>query len=124
MRNVIVLGAGMVGSAMAIDMAKKHRVTLTDLSQDVLSNAKQKCSDLIVQKLDVTNKESEIPIIAKRIPDVPGTHSVEYKSTVDTIDIKHTAHSRDGFALGAAIASEWLVGKNGIFTMRDVLGLK
>jgi 4-hydroxy-tetrahydrodipicolinate reductase len=74
--------------------------------------------------LDVTNNETEIPIIAKRIPDVPGTHSVEYKSAVDTIDIKHTAHSRDGFALGAVIASEWLVGKNGVFTMKDVLGLK
>ena len=74
--------------------------------------------------LDVTNNETEIPIIAKRIPDVPGTHSVEYKSAIDTIDMKHTAHSRDGFALGAVIASEWLVGKNGVFTMKDVLGLK
>lgn len=74
--------------------------------------------------LNVTNKETEIPIIAKRIDDVPGTHTVEYKSAVDTIEIKHTAHSRDGFALGAIIAAEWLVGKTGIFTMKDVLGLK
>lgn len=73
--------------------------------------------------LNVTKNDNEIPIIAKRIPDVPGTHSIEYKSDVDTIDIKHTAHSRDGFALGAVTAAEWLVGKTGIFTMRDVLGL-
>jgi len=57
MSNIIVLGAGMVGSAMAIDMAKKHRVTLTDLSENVLDNVKQKCSDLITQKLDVTNRQ-------------------------------------------------------------------
>lgn len=74
--------------------------------------------------LNVTNNETEIPIVAKRIPDVPGTHSVEYKSEVDTIDIKHTAHNRDGFALGAVIAAEWLIGKKGVFTMKDVLGLQ
>ena len=74
--------------------------------------------------LNVTNNESEIPIIAKRIPDVPGTHSITYSSKIDTIDIKHTAHNRDGFALGAVTAAEWLVGKKGVFTMKDVLGLK
>ncbi|MBP8793199.1 MAG: 4-hydroxy-tetrahydrodipicolinate reductase [Lutibacter sp.] len=73
--------------------------------------------------LNVTTEANEIPIVAKRIEDVPGTHSVAYTSEVDTIDIKHTAHSRDGFALGAVIASEWLVGKTGVFTMRDVLGI-
>lgn len=74
--------------------------------------------------LNVTNNESEIPIITKRIPDVPGTHSIGYSSKIDTIDIKHTAHNRGGFALGAVTAAEWLVGKNGVFTMKDVLGLK
>ena len=74
--------------------------------------------------LNVTNNESEIPIIAKRIPDVPGTHSIAYSSKIDTIDIKHTAHNRDGFALGAVTAAEWLVGKKGVFAMKDVLGLK
>ena len=73
--------------------------------------------------LNVTNSDSQIPIIAKRIDDVPGTHSSEYKSTIDTIDIKHTAHSRDGFALGAVVAAEWLVDKKGVFTMKDVLGI-
>ena len=74
--------------------------------------------------LDVTNNETEIPIVAKRIPDVPGTHTVDYTSEVDTIEIKHTAHNRDGFAQGAVVAAEWLVGKTGLFTMKDVLGLK
>lgn len=66
-------------------------------------------------------EENEIPIIAKRIEDVPGTHTISYRSKVDTIEIKHTAHSREGFALGAVIAAEWIKDKKGIFTMKDVL---
>lgn len=65
----------------------------------------------------------QIPIDAKRIENVPGTHTIFYNSTVDTIEIKHTAHNREGFALGAVIAAEWLVGKKGVFTMKNVLGL-
>ena len=68
-------------------------------------------------------KANEIQIEAKRIGVVPGTHSVTYNSEVDTIDIKHTAHNREGFALGAVIAAEWIVGKQGVFTMKDVLEL-
>lgn len=58
MSKVIVLGAGMVGSAMAIDMAKKHQVTLTDLSQVVLEKVKIKCPELFIHQLDVTNKSA------------------------------------------------------------------
>lgn len=68
--------------------------------------------------------ENEIPITSKRIAETPGTHSIDYDSEVDSIQIKHTAHNRNGFALGAIIAAEWLVGKKGIFTMKDVLGLQ
>jgi 4-hydroxy-tetrahydrodipicolinate reductase len=64
-----------------------------------------------------------IKIDAKRIENVPGTHSVFYNSEVDLIEIKHIAHNREGFALGAVIAAEWIVGKKGVFTMRDVLDL-
>lgn len=74
-------------------------------------------------ELDVSTSDNTIPIVAKRIPEVPGTHSVTYESSIDTIDIKHTAHNREGFALGAVVAAEWLVGKKGIFSMKDVLGL-
>lgn len=65
----------------------------------------------------------EIGIISKRIENVPGTHQISYESAVDTIDIKHTAHSREGFALGAVIAAEWIHGKKGIYTMKDVLNI-
>ena len=68
-------------------------------------------------------KEDEIFIDAKREEGVPGTHSVFYDSEVDSIEIKHTAHSREGFALGAVVAAEWLLGKKGVYSMKDVLGL-
>ncbi len=64
-----------------------------------------------------------IPIKSIREGMVPGTHSISYKSPVDTIEIKHEAHNREGFALGAVIASEWIHGKTGIFSMKDVLNL-
>lgn len=66
---------------------------------------------------------SELPIEAKRIEDVKGTHRIAYSSTIDDIEIKHTAHTRDGFALGAIIAAEWLQKKTktGIYSMKDVL---
>ncbi|MCX2680711.1 4-hydroxy-tetrahydrodipicolinate reductase [Galbibacter sp. EGI 63066] len=67
--------------------------------------------------------ENEIQITAKREPEVPGTHTITYNSDVDTIDITHTAHSREGFALGAVIAAEWIIGKTGVFSMKDVLNL-
>ncbi|KAA1246451.1 4-hydroxy-tetrahydrodipicolinate reductase [Aquimarina sp. RZ0] len=67
--------------------------------------------------------QNTIPIIAKRIENVPGTHTVTYTSEVDDIEIKHTAHNRQGFALGAVIAAEWLCNKKGVYGMKDVLGL-
>ncbi len=73
-------------------------------------------------KLD-ERKEKTIPISAKRIEDIPGTHTVTYQSEVDTISIEHVAHNRQGFALGAVVAAEWLVGKTGVFTMNNVLNI-
>lgn len=67
--------------------------------------------------------EDEVPITSKRIADVPGTHTISYDSKVDALEIKHTAHNREGFALGAIIAAEWIKGRTGVFTMKDVLNL-
>ena len=81
----------------------------------------------IIENSNYTNwtlenpKPNEIHIEAKRIDNIPGTHTVNYNSSVDAIEIKHTAHNREGFALGAVIAAEWIVGKEGVFTMKDVL---
>ncbi len=73
-------------------------------------------------KLDDDGKKT-IPIKSKRIDAVPGTHTVSYHSEVDSIEIRHTAHNREGFALGAVIAAEWILGRTGIFSMKDVLNL-
>lgn len=67
-----------------------------------------------------TNK-NELSITSFREEGVPGTHQVTYTSEIDTIEIKHTAHNRKGFALGAVIAAEWLFDKQGVFTMKDVI---
>jgi 4-hydroxy-tetrahydrodipicolinate reductase len=67
--------------------------------------------------------EKDLPIRAERLPDVPGTHTVDYNSPTDKISIEHVAHNRDGFALGAVVAAEWINGKSGIFTMKDVLNI-
>lgn len=68
------------------------------------------------------NAPEELSIISKRIDKVPGTHSIEYTSAIDSIEIKHTAHSREGFASGAIQAAEWIIGKKGYFEMKDLLG--
>ena len=61
------------------------------------------------------------PIESLREKDVPGTHIIEFNSSVDTIKIQHVAKNRNGFAIGAVMAAEWVVGKKGIFSMKDVL---
>lgn len=68
-------------------------------------------------------KTDQIHIEAKRIENVSGTHSVTYNSDVDAIEIKHTAHNRHGFAIGAVIAAEWITNKKGVFSMKDVLNI-
>ena len=81
-----------------------------------------KHSDYNSWKLDETEGKS-LGIEAIREGEVPGTHSVYYRSEVDEIEIKHTAFNRNGFALGAVIAAEFLKDKKGIFSMKEVLGL-
>ncbi|WP_445738016.1 4-hydroxy-tetrahydrodipicolinate reductase [Mariniflexile sp.] len=92
--------------------------TAISLANDIIANN----SNFEAWKLDEAG-EKTIPIVAKRIEDVPGTHTINYKSEVDTITIEHVAHTRQGFALGAIIAAEWIAGKTGVFTMNDVLNI-
>jgi 4-hydroxy-tetrahydrodipicolinate reductase len=70
-----------------------------------------------------TNDESVVPIQSFREGEVPGTHVITYDSPIDSIRIEHEAHSREGFARGALQAARWLVGKQGVFGMEDMLGL-
>lgn len=93
--------------------------TAITLAEQILENIQRK-------KLWVnhrSNKEDELEIISERIDPAPGTHKIKYTSPIDDIEIIHTAHNRMGFAGGAVKAAEFLKGKKGIFTMKDVLGL-
>ena len=110
----------------SVDMEEIHHTQKLDApSGTAISLAKG-----VIENSSYTNwtmekpEANQIHIEAKRIGTVPGTHTVTYNSVVDAIEIKHTAHNREGFALGAVIAAEWIVGKQGIFTMKDVLNLK
>jgi len=74
---------------------------------------------LAKQMKNILSAESKIT--TDRIDDVSGTHQITYSSSVDEIKIKHIAKNRDGFAMGAIIAAEWIIGKKGVFSMKDVL---
>jgi len=91
--------------------------TAISLANSIISNSKYDHWTL------ENPKSNELFIDAQRIENVPGTHSVFYNSEVDSIEIKHTANNREGFAFGAVLAAEWIVGKKGVFSMKDVLGL-
>jgi 4-hydroxy-tetrahydrodipicolinate reductase len=92
--------------------------TAVTLAEGIIRNSEKK-------NWELNGKDAEnINITAKRINDIKGTHIINYNSNIDTISIKHEAHSRDGFALGAILAAEWLADKKGIFTMKDVLQIK
>lgn len=102
-----------------------HTQKLDKPSGTGISLAEQIISNSAYRKWesDAQSATENLPIYSKRIDQVPGTHTVAYKSEIDDIEIKHTAHSRKGFALGAVIAAEWIHDKKGFFSMRDVLGL-
>ena len=107
-------------------MEAHHLAKLDSPSGTAVTTANQ-----IIENIDSksTWKEShegsseELLINAIRQPEVKGTHLVKYTSNVDEIELKHLAKSRDGFAKGALIAAEWLIGKDGVFGMDEVLGL-
>ncbi|RAJ31850.1 4-hydroxy-tetrahydrodipicolinate reductase [Pedobacter cryoconitis] len=69
-------------------------------------------------------KQEQVLIASQRIENIPGTHTVIYSSEVDEIELKHTAHSRAGFALGAVVAAEWLQNKQGFYNISDIFNLK
>jgi len=68
-------------------------------------------------------KTDQLLIESHRIDSVPGTHTVIYDSEVDSIEIKHTAHNRNGFALGAVLAAEWVLDKKGFYSVSDMFNL-
>ena len=95
--------------------------TAITLAEGIINNTSKRDWQLKERQTQIS--AGTIPIEAKRILDVPGTHIISYESQIDSIEIKHTAHNRKGFALGAIIAAEWLNNKIGIYTMKDVLNI-
>jgi len=91
--------------------------TAITLAEQIIQNLESKT----LWALNDLNEDSAVPIIAHRVENVPGTHKVTYSGAIDDIEIRHTAHSRDGFALGAVLAAEYILGKKGIFFMKDIL---
>ncbi|NNF75818.1 MAG: 4-hydroxy-tetrahydrodipicolinate reductase [Flavobacteriaceae bacterium] len=92
--------------------------TAITLAEDIIAN-----SQYSSWELNRSTSENSIPIQADRVKDVTGTHIIDYSSEMDSIKIYHEAFNRQGFALGAVIAAEWLRDKSGIFTMKDVLNI-
>lgn len=119
--------------AKLMSKVKEYNVSMEEIHHtqklDAPSGTAISLAKDIISETDYTGytlenpSENEILIDAKRINEVPGTHSIFYKSAVDEIEIKHTAFSRQGFALGAVVAAEWIIGKKGVFGMKDVLNL-
>jgi len=93
--------------------------TAITIAEQVLENIPRKKSWVN----HISDNIDELEILSERIDPAPGTHKVKYSSPVDDIEIIHTAHSRKGFALGAVLAAEYIAGKKGIYSMKDVLGL-
>ncbi|MBY0480792.1 MAG: 4-hydroxy-tetrahydrodipicolinate reductase [Chitinophagaceae bacterium] len=93
--------------------------TAITLAEQILASITQKTKWVNEASTD----SSDLEIVSKRIDPAPGTHTVKYTSSVDDIEIIHTAHNRIGFAGGAVLAAEFLQNKKGIFGMKDVLGL-
>ncbi len=71
----------------------------------------------------ISDNVDDLEIISERVDPAPGTHKIKYRSAIDDIEIIHTAHNRKGFAGGAVLAAEFLAGKKGIYSMKEVLGL-
>lgn len=93
--------------------------TAITLAEGILKHLKQKTG----WTLSGDGTSTEIPITSKRIDPYPGQHTITYHSSIDDLEIRHTAHSREGFALGAVLVAEWLPAQKGILGMDDFLKL-
>ena len=117
-------------------LMKKHQqyqINLTEIHHseklDAPSGTAISLAEQIISESNIKNKwtlnpknlDEELKIDVQRTGNITGTHSVNYRSEIDSISIIHEAHSRNGFALGAVIAAEWIMNKKGVFSMHDVL---
>lgn len=97
--------------------------TAMTIAEDIIESLERKkewLNEVVGTQIPEVIKNDQLLIESHRIENVPGTHTVLYSSEVDEIEIKHTAHNRAGFALGAVIAAEWLESKEGFYNIADV----
>jgi 4-hydroxy-tetrahydrodipicolinate reductase len=110
-----------------ISLEEIHHTQKKDAPSGTSITLAEQVLEQVTRKTKWVNEKSDDPamlsILSKREDPAPGTHSIKYTSPVDDIEIVHTAHNRQGFALGAVLAAEFIKGKKGIFSMNDVLGL-
>ncbi|MDP4150286.1 MAG: 4-hydroxy-tetrahydrodipicolinate reductase [Bacteroidota bacterium] len=112
----------------------EYNVSLTEIhhtqKKDAPSGTAITLADQVLERIrskkswvnHISDNLDELEIISQRTDPAPGTHIVKYQSAIDDIEIVHTAHSREGFATGAVLAAEFIRGKKGVFSMKDVLG--
>lgn len=103
-----------------LDSPSGTAITIADGIIDALDRKNEWINELVGQENQVITKPGQLLIESHRIEDVPGTHTVIYSSEVDEIELKHAAHSRAGFALGAVLSAEWLQNRRGFYNISDM----
>ena len=103
-----------------LDSPSGTAITIAEGILDGLERKNAWVNELVGDGEEVITKPEQLLIESHRIEDVPGTHTVVYSSEVDDIEFKHKAHGRAGFALGAVLAAEWLQGKKGFYSVKDM----
>src|SRR5688572_3117475 len=115
-----------VHSDYEVSMEEIHHTAKKDAPSGTAITLAEQILERISRKKKWVNHLSdnvgELEIISERVDPAPGTHKIKYQSDIDDIEIIHTAHNRKGFAAGAVLAAEFLAGRKGIYTMKDVLG--
>jgi len=114
-------------SEYEVTMEEIHHTQKKDAPSGTAITLAEQVLEFLPRKTQWVNKAAgaadQLAIISKRIDPAPGTHIVRYSSSIDDIEITHTAHNRQGFATGAVLAAEFIKNKKGIFSMKEVLGL-
>ncbi|MEJ6982575.1 4-hydroxy-tetrahydrodipicolinate reductase [Pedobacter sp. P351] len=103
-----------------LDSPSGTAITIAEGILDGLNRKNEWVNELVGEAEEVIARPEQLLIESHRIEDVPGTHTVIYSSEVDDIEFKHKAHGRAGFALGAVLAAEWLQGKKGFYSVKDM----
>jgi len=103
-----------------LDAPSGTAITIAEGIVEELDRKNEWMNEVVGTDVEIFPKADQLLIESHRIENIPGTHTVIYSSEVDELEIKHTAHSRAGFALGAVVAAEWLQNKKGFFSITDI----